>query len=106
MLMVVFMFLAAVSIGLIATTGLLLWLQVWLLAILRLSEGKFVRAGLWLCLAMLPFSVVVRESFVPLFVMIMLAAVGAAIWKSHSTSSRTRFGSSSKCWPWPKSLCF
>jgi hypothetical protein len=46
------MLLLIVSVGLLAVTGLLLILKVWLLFIVRLFEGHYIRASLWLFVAL------------------------------------------------------
>jgi hypothetical protein len=52
MLILVSALLLAVGLGLLATTGLLLILKVWLLFIMRLCEGHYIRASLWLFVAL------------------------------------------------------
>jgi hypothetical protein len=81
MLILVSGLLLAIGLAGLGLTGLLLWLQVWLLAILRLLEGQFIRAGWWLCVALLPFNVLAGESFMPLYATIMVVAVGLDVWK-------------------------
>jgi hypothetical protein len=46
------MFLLAIGVVLLALTGLLLILKVWLLFIIRLCEGHYIRASLWLFIAL------------------------------------------------------
>jgi hypothetical protein len=52
MLILVLMLLLIVGLGLLALTGLLLILKVWLLFIVRLLEGHYIRASLWLFVAL------------------------------------------------------
>jgi hypothetical protein len=52
MLILVSMLLLVVGPGLLALTGLLLILNVWLLFIVRLFEGHYIRASLWLFIAL------------------------------------------------------
>jgi hypothetical protein len=82
MVLLVSIFLLAVGLALLELAGLLLMLKVWLLALLRLLEGRFVRAGWWLCLALVPFNLFSgRQSYVPLYVAITVLAVVADVWK-------------------------
>jgi len=74
-------FLLAIGVVLLALTGLLLMRRVWLLAIMRLLEGQFIRAGVWLCLGIMLVDLFLGENVIPLCVAIMVAAVAADVWK-------------------------
>jgi hypothetical protein len=52
MLILVLGFLLAIGVVLLALTGLLQILKVWLLFIVRLCEGHYIRASLWLWLGL------------------------------------------------------
>ena len=52
MLLLVSIFLLAIGIGLMVLSFLLLVLKVWLLFIVRLFEGHYIRASLWLFAAL------------------------------------------------------
>jgi hypothetical protein len=82
MLILVSMLLLAVGLGLLALTGLLLILKVWLLAIIRLLEGRFIKAGMWLCLSIMLVNLFLGDdNIIPLCVAIMVTAVSADVWK-------------------------
>jgi hypothetical protein len=52
MLILISMLLLAVGVGLLALTAILLMVKVWLLFIVRLLEGHYIRASLWLFLGL------------------------------------------------------
>jgi hypothetical protein len=81
MLILVSMLLLVIGLGLLALTGLLLILKVWLLFLMRLIEGKFIRAGVWFCLVIMLVNLFLGDNIIPLCVAIMIAAVATNVWK-------------------------
>jgi hypothetical protein len=87
MLIVVSMLLLAVGLSLLGLNVLLLWLKVWLLALMRLLEGKFIKAGWWLCVALVPFNLFSEgESYVPLYVRLWLRQSRQMFGSMHAES--------------------
>jgi hypothetical protein len=83
MLIVVSLILLTIGGGLLALAALAAFLRIWLSALLGLVEGKFIRAGLWLCLGIMIANLFFGkgESFMPLYVAIMGLAAIAAVWR-------------------------
>jgi hypothetical protein len=67
---------------LLMPAGLLLMLKVWLLAIIQLLEGHFIKTEVWLCLGIMLVNLFLGDdNVIPLCVAIMVAAATADVWK-------------------------
>jgi hypothetical protein len=83
MLLLVLLVLLGFGVTLLMLTGLLVMLKIWLLAIIRLCEGQFIKSGFWLCLGIMLLNLFFGEgdSFTPLYVAILGLALIADIGK-------------------------